>query len=380
MLRVPRVVSSSVALSVAIAGALSLVTACAPQAGTLEDGLAAAGAGGGQQGANTSLGDGFDPSTGSGGGGGGIDKASQCAGTSEEPHPIPVNMFVTVDKSGSMKDNDKLKKARNAFTSFFSDPSASSLNVALRFWPASGCDSNSCNVDACASPQVALGPLSDPNHVEALVQKFQAESPNGPTPMSAALGGAIQWGEQYLASKNGTEKVVVVLLTDGAPNGCDENIGHIAKIADEGYQSSKIVTFAVGFPGSLESQMNEIATAGHSDKAFLISNNAEAELLAALKQIQQSQLACTYEFPKGSDPAKKPDPNKVNVSYTPGGKAPSTLGQVANEAACGPNGGWYYDNPGVPTSINLCPSTCTAVQADEKGKVEIVLGCSTTPA
>ena len=35
--------------------------------------------------------------------------------------------------------------------------------------------------------------------------------------------------------------------------------------------------------------------AGHTDKGFLIGNgNAEADLLAALKKIQDSVVACTY--------------------------------------------------------------------------------------
>ena len=49
--------------------------------------------------------------------------------------------------------------------------------------------------------------------------------------------------------------------------------------------------------------------------------------------------------------------------------------QVMNVGQCGPNGGWYYDNPTTPTMINLCPASCQKAQSDPGSKIEIVLGC-----
>jgi hypothetical protein len=72
------------------------------------------------------------------------------------------------------------------------------------------------------------------------------------------------------------------------------------------------------------------------------------------------------------------DFTKVNVQYTPGGGMPVLLGNVANLAACDPqSGGWYYDNPANPTKIMLCPATCSTVQVDPSGAIEILLGCDT---
>jgi hypothetical protein len=72
------------------------------------------------------------------------------------------------------------------------------------------------------------------------------------------------------------------------------------------------------------------------------------------------------------------DPTLVNVSYTPGGGAAETLGQVGGASSCGASGGWYYDDPAHPATINLCPSTCTMVQSDPGAKMSIVLGCATS--
>lgn len=370
--------------SIAIVSA-SLAAACTPSPSDLrgEEG----GEGGTGGGASTGSGVGgdfsFNPGTGSGSGSGSGSSGdlTACATSSEEATLVPVNMFVTVDKSGSMTDNQKWANAKAAFIAFFQDPAAASLRVALRFWPDSGCDANSCDVNACSAPAVDIGPLSDAAHQQALVDAFQSKSPNGNTPMSAALGGATKWAASYVGASESSEKAVVVLVTDGEPNGCDNNTDHIAKVAKDAYDGAGVQTFAVGLAGSNQATMDKIAAAGDTGAGFFIGNgNAQADLLAALKKIQASTVACVYAMPKAG-PGEVVDPKLVNVNYTPGGAATSeTLGQVPDAASCGAKGGWYYDDPSKPAIITLCPSTCDAVQADPGAKMSIVLGCATTPA
>jgi hypothetical protein len=360
---------------------LATLVACSPPNYGNEGGV---GGNGGSSGAgapdvtSTSTGDlGFHPS-GSGGAGG--DGVQGCAATSQEATSIPVNMFVMVDKSGSMKDNSKWTNARDAFTSFFQDPAAASLRVAMRFFPDTGCDGTACDVNVCSQPAVDVGALSDAAHAQALVDAFAAHSPGGGTPMSAALGGAEKWAQDYNTKVMGTEKVVVVLVTDGEPNGCDDNVDHIAKEAADAFTGAGVMTFAVGLAGSNQGTMDKIATGGHTTQGFFIGNgNAKADLLAALKAIQQSSLGCAYAMP-AADPGQTIDPTRVNVSFTPSGGAAETLGQVPGAASCSGAGGWYYDDPAKPATITLCPATCTTVQADPGAKMQIVLGCTTHPA
>lgn len=304
-----------------------------------------------------------------------------CAATSEEATLVPVNMFIAVDKSGSMDDDNKWNNAEAAFTAFFQDPEAASLRVALRFWPDQGCDDNSCNIDVCAQPQVNIGPLSDPGHVQALITTFNNKSPGGLTPTSAALGGATKWAKAYQTMHEGTEKVVVILVTDGEPTACQEDINTIAAYAADAWNNNGVPTFAVGMVGSNEGQMDIIAAAGGTTEGIFIGNgNAQQDLLAALKAIQKSQVACVFAMPE-AEPGKEVDPKKINVNYTPGsGGDVNTIGQVGSAAECGSGGGWYYDDPADPAIITLCPSTCDAVQADSAAKIEILLGCDTKPA
>jgi len=355
-------------------GALLTLAACSAMDGS----SLAEGGGDGQgsgAGAGDSSGSGFDPGEGSGG-----DVGDQtCAETVVEPQVVPVSMFIAVDKSGSM-DGGKWNDTVSAFTSFFTDPEADGLEVALRFWPQGGCNDNTCDVAACAQPQIPLGSLADTAQEQALVNLFMSTNPDGNTPMSAALGGATQWALDQQVSAEAVKQFVVILVTDGEPNGCQENINTIASIAGDAYQNGDVLTFAVGLQGSNESDMDAIASAGGTTTGFFIgSGNAQADLLDALKQIQQTAVACTFAMPESQNAGEVVDPSKVNVTYTPSGSGQTvTIGQVASEADCtGQNGGWYYDDPADPSIIQLCESTCNAVQQDDGASVEVVLGCQT---
>jgi MYXO-CTERM domain-containing protein len=313
---------------------------------------------------------------GQGGGGAGVDvtEFEACAEAQASASLARVNMFIAIDKSGSMDDNMKWDNTRAAFTAFFQDPAAASLNVALRFWPDDGCDQMTCDVMACATPQVPLGPLSDMAQQQALITLFQAKMPGGNTPVSAALEGAVLWSQNRLMAAP-DEAVVIILVTDGEPNGCDENIANIAAIADGAFTSDGIRTYAVGLQGSAEPDMNSIATAGGTNMGIFIGNaNAQQDLLDALLNIAGQAVQCTFAVP---DPVAGEllDPKLVRVEYGQAGQSnQALLSHVADASECG-NGGWYYDDNGDPTSITFCPETCSNVQQDTMAQIDIALGC-----
>jgi hypothetical protein len=312
---------------------------------------------------------------------------NSCAATSAEANLIPVNMFIIFDKSGSMKDNNKWTNTTTALSDFFKDPGSAGLRVALRFFPDDGCDDTACDINVCSQPLVPLAPLtSNAAPVDAqegkLLAAVASKGPGGGTPMYVALGGAEKWAADYQLA-HPAEKTVVVLVTDGEPNGCDENVNHIASLAAATLGANGVLTYAVGLAGSNQGTMDTIASAGGTMLGIQIGNgNASAELLAALKAIQGSQVACTFQMPTMGSMGEAIDPALVNVNYTPGsGGAVVEFGQVANLAACTAQaGGWFYDNPAKPTTLTLCPTTCASVQADQKAKIQILLGCATKPA
>ncbi|MEO7330185.1 MAG: vWA domain-containing protein [Minicystis sp.] len=317
----------------------------------------------------------INPVTGSGGAGGGID---QCASATAEAALVPVNIFITVDKSGSML-GPKWDAAKQAFTTFFQDPSADPLRIALRFWPDGLCDDGPCDLtaaEACGMPLVDIGPLSDAQHQQDLVDAWLANSPNGTTPTFIALQGATKWAAKYVLAHNHTEAAVVILVTDGEAAACNTDPVAIAHVAEIAYQGAGVLTFTVGMPGADQVALDQIAVKGHTGQAFMIGNgNAAQELLTALQTIQAGAVACSFAMPKAPDPQDIVDPTQVDVQLTPPAGPKVTFPQVASPAACGPAGGWYYDNADMPTMITLCPASCLQAQQTQGAKIEIVLGC-----
>jgi hypothetical protein len=51
--------------------------------------------------------------------------------------------------------------------------------------------------------------------------------------------------------------------------------------------------------------------------------------------------------------------------------------QAPNAGSCPASGGWYYDDPGAPTKLSLCPATCNVVKTDAKATVNVLMGCQT---
>jgi hypothetical protein len=102
----------------------------------------------------------------------------------------------------------------------------------------------------------------------------------------------------------------------------------------------------------------------------------------AMSVVAGAGISCEYDIPMIPGGGTI-DPNKVNVNYTPGGGGmPQPVGNVpGGQPECQPaTGGWYYDNAQMPTKIIMCPSTCTALQSDAQGKVEVLFGCETVVA
>ncbi len=93
---------------------------------------------------------------------------------------------------------------------------------------------------------------------------------------------------------------------------------------------------------------------------------------------QTSKLACDLPIPVPADGTL--DPEAVNVQLVVD-EMPTTLGKVSGAAACGPAGGWYYDNDAAPTHVLLCPASCTVAQASvgpgKTGRIEVLFGCAT---
>lgn len=88
-----------------------------------------------------------------------------------------------------------------------------------------------------------------------------------------------------------------------------------------------------------------------------------------------TRVACELTIP-AAPTGEKLDPNRVNVTYTPGGGGMATTVPKDESADClaGANG-WQFNAD--KTKILLCGDACKKVQADLGAKVDVQFGCAT---
>jgi hypothetical protein len=162
--------------------------------------------------------------------------------------------------------------------------------------------------DSCApqdyqTPAVAIALL--PGVAATVKASLAAHQPQGNTPTSAALQGAINEASSY-ARANPGHTVVAVLATDGIPDECAPTIAAIAQIAAGGLAGTpSIKTFAIGVfaPSDVTSgtmALDQIASSGGTGHAFIVNSttqNVEQQFSAALATIRGAALPCNYQLP-----------------------------------------------------------------------------------
>jgi hypothetical protein len=92
----------------------------------------------------------------------------------------------------------------------------------------------------------------------------------------------------------------------------------------------------------------------------------------AASVVLTSAVPCSYPIP---DPpgSLTVNPAQINVAATPAGGARTVVPNVEGASDCSGMAGWYFDNPALPTRVQLCPASCEEVT----GTVDIEYGCDT---
>jgi hypothetical protein len=311
-------------------------------------------------------------------GAGGADEA--CSGVSVEAEAVPVDLFIMMDRSQSMgftidgSNVTRWEALRDAVESFALDAGAAEIRAGIGFFSLSGAgdDALDCDADNYAEPAVPIGLLSDVG--SELVAAMDDITPAGLTPTVPALEGAISYARSW-ASENPERATLVVLVSDGYPTQCSNAPEAISAAARAGYESDEhIRTFVIGVGDVARFNLDNYARAGGTVKAFLTdADDITSSFVDALNNISNRDLACEYQIPE--PPAgMKLDTDEVQVIYTPASGDPEEVPSVGSllDCASSKNGGWYYDIPGDPSKIKVCPCTCARFQA---GHVDVRLGC-----
>jgi hypothetical protein len=340
-----------------------------------------------------------------------------CAETSATATLRPLDLFVVLDRSGSMSEtspadtsavwgtNDcnvsaspantsKWCLAVNALGAFFGLAGQGDRRAALQFFPtnlelSSGvlpeAVPNECNGTAVGTPAVAL--VNIPASASSLVGALNTATPNG---SYTTTEGAIRGMNAFTstpANRSATRTLAQVLITDGAPTACTlRDNPSLAALIDAQRSQLGVNTYVVGMNGANYTNLEALATAGgapvHTTQCaagtaschyYDVGAGSASAFSAALRDIQLAAVGCTYNLPTPSRGVI--DPDRVRVSYQSGANS-TDLARVTNAAACPASGnGWYYDNNTTPSAVRLCTSTCTTVRADSAARINVLFGC-----
>ena len=261
-----------------------------------------------------------------------------------------------------------------------------------------------CDPDAYATPAVDF--LTLPDTAMALNTSIAAQMPAGDTPSRQALLGAVAHARAHAAANVG-HSVVIVLATDGLPTDCtggrevsgqsDAALQDVVAVTTEGFTPKKatdasIQTFVIGVfadseQASAQTNLDQIAKAGGSDHAFVVTSGGDVQqaFLQDLNEIRSARLACEFQIPQPVAGSTL-DIHQVNVELTTGVTAAtagsggmsgsaSELYYVKPDGCTGATDEWHYDQEPSPTKLVACPKTCDALKLTKNAQVSVKLGC-----
>lgn len=187
----------------------------------------------------------------------------------------PVDMYIMFDKSGSMGDpvgngaagdcnigdnkNSKWCHAINALSGYLNSPSAKDQGAALQFF--SGDDNPTCGngspYDKPAIPAADYTTLPS----NSFDGQLNGIVPGGATPMEAALRGLTSF---TAANRRAGRVTIGILITDGDPQGCNQNLGFLSGLLDAHFKATKIRTYVIGMNGATFKNLETIAGGGNA--------------------------------------------------------------------------------------------------------------------
>jgi len=274
------------------------------------------------------------------------------------------NILVILDRSLSMRDNDKWTQAVDALEQMATNL-ADDLRLGLAIF--SGTDSSGPGGEMCADPTLRL-PMGV--HTTADVTgSFAGLSPAGATPMRRALDGAREggWVNDATDPLDASRSKNVLLVTDGQPNCLDpddfmqEDLDGAVNAAAT-YFATGVRIFVVGFGDGVDPvTLDRLAEAGGTDNPGdpdhrYYQADSGAELEAALLAIGSSVVSCDLLLT-----GRPADPTRIYV-VTDG----SPL--VRDDSA-----GFHYDD--ASNTITILGTACDALQASSLPNLQVIFGC-----
>ncbi len=321
----------------------------------------------------------------------------------EQPRKGALDVYLILDHSGSMGEDCAYQPgsappvaSKACFATYaLSDymigvPAAMDTRLAFQFFSLEA----NCEVAPYETPLVDLTQLPVKAN-DRLITEISDETFAG-LGLKTRVEPALRGIAAYTAShQTPGREMFGVLMTDGDANACEADIGQLSQIIADHVTTTGLKTYIIGMDGATEAALEQLALAGgagaHDDFCGSLtppchywnvgegSGDVVASALRAITEMA-TPLPCSFAMNElKPPPGETLNYNRINVALTQGA-ATTTIGQVPSEGACpGDKSAWYYDKPGAPTEIRLCPVACTLVRtASEGARVNVVVGCQDT--
>lgn len=314
-----------------------------------------------------------------------------CAVASTEVRLLPVRLAFAFDVSGSMGKGDKAWHDKalkwdpvvRATRGFFEDPASQGLSASLSFFPSDGGEDDRCEADTYGTPAVPMTAL--PSTVfYAAIQAIEPKSSDdwrGGTPTLFVLQGTRAFLQRQAQAERA--KYAMVLVTDGYPQGCDDDTDSVDAVVNEAQAAARegVPTYVIGVANpplkdapDTVSDLGRIAVAGQTTKAYLIATGNESATFSAFREavtaIREAAAGCEVAIP-APQPGRAFDKRKVSVAL----EGAATSKALHYDASCADQDAWHYDDPADPKRIALCPATCERVKREPTLRVAVQFGC-----
>jgi hypothetical protein len=299
------------AAGLAVIGGIGLVVACGSDAPESNFGS--------DSGASGSSG----ATSGSSSGGFSSSGATSSSGMPVDANPAnckaPVDMFISFDDSGSMGADcqigsggtSKWCRGITALSGYLKSNGAKDHAAALTFFPLDGHTVAQCTTgdgyNVGKFPTTGYETLPSSNFDAVLNSAAPVDFPG--TPTEAAIRGLVRFTD---ANRRGGRVTIGILITDGNPNGCNQDRDDLAALLQAHYTATKVRTYVIGMTGASFDNLEDIAKGGgaptHADTVGTLTNacgnvpepctfwnvgNGEpAAFEAALAAIQQQADGC----------------------------------------------------------------------------------------
>lgn len=317
---------------------------------------------------------------------GAIPEGGECSAVSQtaENKVAPVDIIWALDTSDSMVNElQQVEQSMNLFADGILQFGLD-VHVVVIAKPGKPDGGNVFNPDPgiCIGPPLGKGGCpgaSNPpfyQHVESSVGSKNA------------LGQIINLYPSYKPTlRQNSVKYFAVVTDDNSDVGADAFIGQVNSLDPGWFNTWKFFgIFCTGGCGTFlacadtgDVYIDLVAKTGGVQGDLCANNQNFLPVFKAMAQavISNKKIGCDWQIPP--PPAGETlDPAKVNVNFTPEGQPTAAVPGVASAAKCDPQkGGWYYDDPTNPSQVIACPATCTAIQAQQNAKIDILFGCDT---